>query len=111
MCSAIGYVRFTPEGGPVFDETGFTQACPECGNEIGRIIRRPAAENSNDRHRRLLRTCRERQSRYCSATDYFEKLAPPHRCPEAKDTGPYRFTLASTHKIAVKGSVHVRFGS
>src|SRR5262245_47183379 len=38
----------------------------------------------------------------CSKTHECKELAPPHCCPPGSDSASYRFTLASTHKIAVK---------
>src|SRR3974390_1991599 len=62
---------------PAFDEPGLTQACPERSDKIRRIIRRPAAEKSNDRHCRLLRTHREWPRRY-RTTEKSDELAPLH---------------------------------
>src|SRR6516162_11827261 len=47
----------------IADVAGFTNALPECGQITCTISKRRAAEETDHRHRRLLRACRERPSR------------------------------------------------
>src|SRR5215510_343221 len=58
------------------DVAGFTKALPECGQIACTIRKRRAAEESDRRHRRLLRARRERPRG--RAADQRDELAPPH---------------------------------
>src|SRR5262245_39037367 len=60
------------------DVAGFTKALPECGQIACTIRKRRAAEESDRRHRRLLRARRERPHR-CAA-EQRDEVAPFH-CP------------------------------
>src|SRR5262249_18820410 len=58
------------------DITDFLQTLAKCGYYVGVRLRRRAAQESNHRHRRLLRAHRERS---CGRTaDKRDELSPPH---------------------------------
>src|SRR5215831_18365881 len=59
------------------DVAGFANALPECGQIACTISKRRAAEESNHRHRWLLRARRERPYHRCAAEQRNE-CAPPH---------------------------------
>jgi len=60
-----------------FDVAGFLQAAPECSHEPSKGLGRCAVEKPDHRHRRLLRTRRERP-RNSGAAENRDKLAPFH---------------------------------
>src|SRR5262249_39702789 len=55
------------------------EAPSKCGYELLAVIERSAAQNSNHRHRRLLRARRERPGG-CRADDERDELAALHHC-------------------------------
>src|SRR5215475_464989 len=59
-----------------FDVPAFANALPECGHKTCSVGGRRAAEEPDYRHRRLLRTRRQRP-RYCRAAEKRDELAPP----------------------------------
>ena len=74
----VSSLRPTEDNGNVlsFDEAGFAQAAAECGSMSGRFVRRSTAEESDNRHRRRLRSRNERR---CNrATNQCEESAPSH---------------------------------
>src|SRR5262249_33153662 len=62
---------------PSLGKCGFAQAAAERCNHARRLAGRAATEESNDRHRSLLRAYRERP-RSRRAADERDELAPPH---------------------------------
>src|SRR6516225_5821131 len=63
-----------------FDVTGFVEAFAERGCTSRGGIERAAVDKPNHRHRRLLRTRRERPRRRC-CTNERDEIASPHRLP------------------------------
>src|SRR5262249_2981060 len=59
------------------DEARFAQASSKCLHQMRGVLRRPGAEITDHRHRRLLRARRERPRRD-DATEQRDELAPPH---------------------------------
>src|SRR4051812_14993261 len=59
-----------------FNEACFVQTTAESGHEVLKINERCVSEESNDRHRRLLRARRERPHR--RAAEQRDELASPH---------------------------------
>src|SRR5262245_14274585 len=80
------------------DVAGFANALPECGQIACTISKRRAAEESNHRHRRLLRPRRKRPCR--RAADQRDELAAPHSITSSarsrNDSG-----MASSSALAV----------
>src|SRR5205823_12591543 len=62
---------------PALDKAGFAEALPECCDHRLIAARRRAAEQTDHRHRRLLRTRRERRARD-RATEQHDEFAAPH---------------------------------
>ena len=59
-----------------FDIAGLLQALAEGAQTISTRVRQMAMEESDDRHRRLLRARHERPR--CRAAEHTEKFAPSH---------------------------------
>jgi hypothetical protein len=81
----------------IFDRTldvsGLVEAKPESCDVTRRLARRPAAEESDDRHSRLLRARRKRP-RSRSAADERDELAPPIKKTRSHRTIAKRVGLA-----------------
>src|SRR6516162_7029778 len=67
------------------DVAGFTKALAECGQKACTIDWRRAAKEPNHRHRRLLRTHRERPR--CRAADQRDERAAPHSITSSARSG------------------------
>ena len=59
------------------EKASFLQAMLEFAHSIAQPFGRRAMEKPDDRHRRLLRACRDRP-RGCRAAEQRDELAPPH---------------------------------
>src|SRR5262249_10561668 len=70
------------------DVTGFVQASPERGQTNGVGLRRTGAEETNDRHCRLLRARRKRPHR--RSAQQRNEIAPPHEPLKSRANLPYR---------------------